>query len=85
MCVIHGFGLSWLTLRSKSLVPATVAHGMYNVFWIPGPVFSFPASPGAPGVVDGARLRAFPLLAGGNETRRIVFAPAEATATEAAV
>lgn len=32
MCVVHGFGLSWLTLRSKSLLPATLAHGLYNVF-----------------------------------------------------
>ena len=29
-CVVLGFGLSWLTLRSKSLLPATIAHGLYN-------------------------------------------------------
>jgi membrane protease YdiL (CAAX protease family) len=32
LCVILGFGLSWLTLRSKSLLPATIAHGLYNAF-----------------------------------------------------
>ena len=42
MCVIHGFGLSWLTVRSKSLLPATLAHGLYNVFVDSKSDFSFP-------------------------------------------
>ncbi len=31
-CFILGFALSWITLRSKSLIPATIAHGVNNVF-----------------------------------------------------
>jgi len=42
MCVIHGFVLSWLTLRSKSLLPATLAHGLFNVFVYSKSDFSFP-------------------------------------------
>jgi|GEM_PF-5634202 len=42
MCIIHGFTLSWLTLRSKSLLPATFAHGLYNVFAYSKSQFSFP-------------------------------------------
>jgi membrane protease YdiL (CAAX protease family) len=42
MCVIHGFGLSWLTVRSKSLLPATLAHGLYNGFVDSKSDFSFP-------------------------------------------
>jgi membrane protease YdiL (CAAX protease family) len=31
-CLIRGLALSWLTLRSKSLIPATLDHGVNNVF-----------------------------------------------------
>ena len=42
VCIVLGFGLSWLALRSKSLLPATLAHGLYNAFIGFKPVFSFP-------------------------------------------
>jgi membrane protease YdiL (CAAX protease family) len=41
-CLILGFVLAWLTLRSKSLIPATLAHGMNNVFAYCKPEKSFP-------------------------------------------
>lgn len=31
MCVTLSFVLGWLTLRSQSIFPATIAHGLYNV------------------------------------------------------
>jgi membrane protease YdiL (CAAX protease family) len=31
MCVSLSFALAWLTLRSGSVVPAGIAHGVYNV------------------------------------------------------
>lgn len=31
MCVTLSFVLGWLTLRSKSVIPAAVAHTLYNV------------------------------------------------------
>lgn len=31
MCVTLSFVLGWLTLRSKSVIPAAVAHALYNV------------------------------------------------------
>lgn len=30
LCVSLGFVLSWLTLRSRSLIPAIIAHGFFN-------------------------------------------------------
>jgi membrane protease YdiL (CAAX protease family) len=39
MCVALNFVLAWLTLRSKSILPAAIAHALYNVL-----VFS-PISP----------------------------------------
>ncbi len=32
MCVSQGFVLSWLTLRSGSVLPGAIAHTLYNVF-----------------------------------------------------
>ena len=32
MCVVLSFVLAWLTLRAGSVLPAAVAHGLYNVF-----------------------------------------------------
>lgn len=32
MCVTLSFVLGWLTLRSKSVIPATMAHALYNIF-----------------------------------------------------
>jgi len=40
-CLILGFVLSWLTLRSKSLVPATLAHGANNVIALSKATLSF--------------------------------------------
>jgi membrane protease YdiL (CAAX protease family) len=31
MCVTLSFALAWLTLRSESIVPAAIAHALYNV------------------------------------------------------
>jgi membrane protease YdiL (CAAX protease family) len=31
-CVAFGFALSWLTLRSRSVLPAALAHGFSNIF-----------------------------------------------------
>jgi len=31
MCVALNFVLAWLTLRSESVVPAAIAHALYNV------------------------------------------------------
>ncbi len=31
MCLALGFVLSWLTLRSGSVLPAAVAHTIYNI------------------------------------------------------
>jgi membrane protease YdiL (CAAX protease family) len=31
MCVTLSFGLAWLTLRSGSVVPAAIAHAVYNI------------------------------------------------------
>ncbi len=35
-CVTFGFALSWLTLRSKSVLPAALAHGFSNIFIVSG-------------------------------------------------
>jgi membrane protease YdiL (CAAX protease family) len=32
MCLAFGFVLSWLTLQSGSILPATVTHTLYNIF-----------------------------------------------------
>lgn len=32
LCLALGFVLSWLTLQSGSILPATVAHTLYNIF-----------------------------------------------------
>lgn len=31
VCLVLGYSLSWLTIRSESLLPATLAHMLYNV------------------------------------------------------
>jgi membrane protease YdiL (CAAX protease family) len=42
ICLILGFVLAWLTLRSKSLIPATLAHGVNNVLAYSKPEVRFP-------------------------------------------
>ena len=85
MCVIHGFWLSWLTLRSKSLLPATLAHGMYNVFVDSKSSFSFPGQLwvhlGLWTVLVCVLFRHWPVETKPDE---LSSPPAEATATEAA-
>jgi membrane protease YdiL (CAAX protease family) len=42
VCVALSFALAWLTLRSQSVLPATIAHTVYNVlvFSPNGPQFA---------------------------------------------
>jgi len=44
-CVSWGFALSWLTLRSRSVLPAALAHGLMNILivsaWVGTSVWAF--------------------------------------------
>ena len=85
-CLILGFILAWLTLRSKSLIPATLAHGMNNVFAYSKPEASFPGRHwvylGLLALLAYVLFRYWPVETKPDE---LSSPPAEATATEAAV
>jgi membrane protease YdiL (CAAX protease family) len=42
MCMGLSFVLGWLTLRTGSVFPAALAHGLYNVFGASGLGATFP-------------------------------------------
>src|SRR5256885_977670 len=85
-CLILGFILAWLSLRSKSLIPPTLAHGMNNVFAYSKPQASFPGRHwvylGLLALLAYVLFRYWPVETKPDE---LSSPPAEATATEAAV
>jgi len=85
-CVVLGFVLSWLTLRTKSLIPSTLAHGLHNIFAYSVPDVSFPGHYWAQlallALLAYVLFRYWPVETKPDE---LSSPPAEATATEAAV